>query len=150
MNVGAAQPVPSDTTYKNVYQTTFLNSWRDHPAKEECCKKAHHLACQHWGLNCCFSATSVPNEWQEYYCEFHFSGTGGHSADGLLFQCLWRCTNVILPSVRNSDLMDNECLAANISITATPAWAITRVVTIVFWFNILHHQKMATCSPISQ
>jgi hypothetical protein len=35
-------------------------------------------------LNCCFAATSVPNEWQEYYCKFHFSGTGGHSADGPL------------------------------------------------------------------
>jgi hypothetical protein len=117
-----------------------LNSWRDHPAKE-CCKIAHHVACQHWGLNHCFAATSVPNEWQEYYCEFHFSGTGGHSADGPLpaFSSLRRCTNnVILASARNSDLIDNQCLAANISITAPPAWAITRAVTIVFWFNILH------------
>jgi hypothetical protein len=83
MNARAAQPAPpSDKTYKKVYQTV-LNSWRDHPAKE-CCKTAHHVACQHPGLNCCFAATSVPNEWQEYYCEFHFSGTGVHFADGPL------------------------------------------------------------------
>jgi hypothetical protein len=118
MNAGAAQPAPSDTTYKKVYQR-FLNSWRDHPAKE-CCKIAHCVACQHCGLNCCFAATSVPNEWQEDYCEFHFSGTGSYSADGLLpaFHCLQHCTtNVILASARNSNHIDNECLAANISRT---------------------------------
>jgi hypothetical protein len=49
---------------------------------------------------------------------------------------------VILASARNSDLIDNECLAAYISITALSAWAITRVVTIVFRFNILHENPV--------
>jgi hypothetical protein len=94
-------------------------------------------------LNCSFAATSLPNEWQEYYSEFHFSGTGGNSADRYsLFQRLRRCTNVKLASARNSDLIDNECLAANISITAPPAWEITRAVMIVFQFNILHENPV--------
>jgi hypothetical protein len=59
-----------------------------------------------------------------------------------LFQCLQRCTNVILASVQNSDLLDNECLAANISTTAPSAWAITWAVTIVFRFNILHENPV--------
>jgi hypothetical protein len=59
-----------------------------------------------------------------------------------LFQRLRCCTNVILASARNSDLIDNECLPANISITAPPAWAITRAVTIVFRFNILHENPV--------
>jgi hypothetical protein len=59
-----------------------------------------------------------------------------------LFQRLQRCTNVILVSARNSDLIDNECLEANISITAPPAWAITRAVTIVFRVNILHENPV--------
>jgi hypothetical protein len=45
-----------------------------------------------------------------------------------LFQHLQCCTNVTLASARNSDLIDDECLAANISITAHPVWAITRAV----------------------
>jgi hypothetical protein len=59
-----------------------------------------------------------------------------------LFQRLQRCTNVILASALNSDLIDNECLAANTSIMAPPAWAITRVVAIVFRFNILHENPV--------
>jgi hypothetical protein len=35
-----------------------------------------------------------------------------------LLQRLRRCTNVILPSLRNRYLVDNECLAANIVVTA--------------------------------
>jgi hypothetical protein len=48
------------------------------------------------------------------------------------------CTNVILACERNSDLIEKECLAASISIMASPAWEITRAVTIVFGFNIPH------------
>jgi hypothetical protein len=43
-----------------------------------------------------------------------------------LLQRLRRCTNVILPSLRNRNLIDNECLAANIVISArTTTWAVT-------------------------
>jgi hypothetical protein len=59
-----------------------------------------------------------------------------------LFQRLRRCTNAILASARNSDLIDNECLEANISITTPLAWAITRGVKIVFQFNILHENPV--------
>jgi hypothetical protein len=60
----------------------------------------------------------------------------------LLYQRLRHCTNVILASARNSDLIDNACLAANISMMVSPAWAITRAVTIVFQFNILHENPV--------
>jgi hypothetical protein len=55
-----------------------------------------------------------------------------------LFQRLWRCTNVVLASAWNSDLIDNECHAANISLMVPPAWAVTRAVTKVLWFNIFY------------
>jgi hypothetical protein len=59
-----------------------------------------------------------------------------------LFQRLRHCTNVILACPRNSDLIDNECLVADIFITSPPAWAITRAVTIVFRFNILNENPV--------
>jgi hypothetical protein len=62
--LGAAQPAPSDTIYMQVYQT-FLNSLKDHLAKE-CCKLAHHATCQRMEWSCCFAATSVPDDWQGY------------------------------------------------------------------------------------
>jgi hypothetical protein len=60
----------------------------------------------------------------------------------LLFQCLRRCANVILASARNSDLIDNECLSASLSITEPPAWAVTREVTIDFRFHLLHENPV--------
>jgi hypothetical protein len=72
-----------------------------------------NLACPNW--------LSVARE-REYSRQVVVAQKGGHG--------------------RVSDLIDNECLAANISITAPPAWAITRVVTIFFPFNILHESPV--------
>jgi hypothetical protein len=125
MPARAAQPAPSDdTTYKEVYQTF----WTAEGITLPICKIVHHVAYQHWGLN----STTTSSISQE------LAGTL-QTARYPLFQRLRRCTNAILTSVWNSY---NECLLANISVTAPPAWAITRAVTIVFWFNILHENSV--------
>jgi hypothetical protein len=86
----------------------------------------------------------VPNEWQESTSSSISQELAGsvQMARYPLFQHMRHCTNVILASAWNSDHIDNECLAANISITAPPALAITRAVTIVFRFNILHEKPV--------
>jgi hypothetical protein len=54
----------------------------DHLAKE-CCKIAHHTTCQPLELSCCFAATSVLDDWQEYSCRLHLSGACKYPADDL-------------------------------------------------------------------
>jgi hypothetical protein len=54
-----------------------------------------------------------------------------------LLQRLRRCSNVILPTLRNLNLINNECLAANIVITARPTTgAVTRAVPKIFRINV--------------
>jgi hypothetical protein len=136
MNARAAQPAPSDTTYKKVYQT-FLLQLKGSPC-QRMLQDSSSRSMPALGIELLLRCHICANDWHECYHKFHFSETGGHSADAryTLFQRLHRCTNTILASARNSDLIDNECLSANISIRAPLAWAVTRAVTIVFRFNI--------------
>jgi hypothetical protein len=68
----------------------------------------------------------------------------------LLFQRLRRCTNVIIASAQNSDLIDNECLAANISITAPPAWEMLKTVISSVWRSVPPSQSEIGFSTLNR